>query len=505
MEDLRSLAKIISRNKISKSELLGNGSRSNKIQDLYKILLDEPFKNEEETIALFFPKNEFQKSNFARLKRHLKERMINSLFLIDVNEPHFNDFQRAYYTCFKNATAVKILIGRFSRIPAISIAEKTIKKAIKFDFTDIILSLAKELRMHYGTIEGERRKYEKYNSLVNKYSKVYNAELLAEEYYSDLIINFVNSRATNLQILKKAKSYSHELEQLIKNINSYRFNFLAYLVFVLRYEIENNYTETLKTCQQALSYFQSKKHLSSKNAIFNFQFKILACHIQLKNYKAAEDTAKKCLELPPVGSRNWYYTLEYYLILSFHSKNFEKAFHIYQQAISNPNYTQQYQSASEQWRVYEAYIYYFLSIGKIDHSQKEPVKKFRLNKFLNEVPTYSKDKKGINISIIILHILFLLQQKKYGVIIDRMESLKTYAHRYLRKDDTYRSNCFIKMLMQLPAADFHRQGVLRKAQKYWEKLQEVPLEVANQSAEIEIVPYEMLWEFVLESLDDRFH
>ena len=132
-------------------------------------------------------------------------------------------------------------------------------------------------------------------------------------------------------------------------------------------------------------------------------------------------------------------------------------------------------------------------------------KKIRVNKFLNEVPIYSKDKRGTNITILILHILFLLQQGKYGVIIDRMESLKTYAHRYLRKDDTYRSNCFIKMLMQLPAADFHKQGVIRKAQKYWEKLQAVPLEVANQSAEIEIVPYEMLWEFVLESLDNRFH
>ena len=86
-----------------------------------------------------------------------------------------------------------------------------------------------------------------------------------------------------------------------------------------------------------------------------------------------------------------------------------------------------------------------------------------------------------------------------------MESLNVYTHRYLRKDDTFRSNCFIKMLLALPAAGFHKKGVLRKARKYWDKLQSVPISVANQNTELEIVPYEVLWEFVIESLDERFH
>nr|MBX2875750.1 hypothetical protein [Saprospiraceae bacterium] len=88
---------------------------------------------------------------------------------------------------------------------------------------------------------------------------------------------------------------------------------------------------------------------------------------------------------------------------------------------------------------------------------------------------------------------------------DKMESLQAYTHRYLREDDTYRSNCFIKMLLCLPAASFHKKAVLRKADKYWKKLQSKPIEQANQSAELEIVPYEMLWEFVLEGLDEKWH
>lgn len=119
------------------------------------------------------------------------------------------------------------------------------------------------------------------------------------------------------------------------------------------------------------------------------------------------------------------------------------------------------------------------------------------------MPIYSKDKRDANISILILQMLFLLHQKKYNEIIDRAESLKTYTYRYLRRDDTFRSHCFIRMLLTLPDCSFHKAAVLRKADQYWQQLKEVPLNVAKQSAEIEIVPYEMLWEFVLESLDER--
>ena len=67
------------------------------------------------------------------------------------------------------------------------------------------------------------------------------------------------------------------------------------------------------------------------------------------------------------------------------------------------------------------------------------------------------------------------------------------------------TNCFIKMLLQLPPAHFNKTAAIRKAKKYSDKLKEVPLESAKQSNELEIVPYEMLWEFVLESLDNKFH
>jgi len=87
--------------------------------------------------------------------------------------------------------------------------------------------------------------------------------------------------------------------------------------------------------------------------------------------------------------------------------------------------------------------------------------------------------------------------------IDRIEAIKKYCSRYLRQDDNFRSNCIIKLLLQIPEGSFHRQAVLRRAGKYLEQLQSVPLEIAYQTHEIEIIPYEDLWEMTIDSLPNQ--
>ena len=225
----------------------------------------------------------------------------------------------------------------------------------------------------------------------------------------------------------------------------------------------------------------------------------------IKHFEFAEKTALSCIELLTKGTSIWYFALEYYIILLFHSKQFQKSYQIFLEAIHHPRFKYQYKNISEQWKIFEAFIYYLILKQEIQIGGKTELKKFRLNKFLNEVPIYSKDKRGTNISILILQILFLLEQKKYQKIRDRVEALQVYTYRYLRKDHTYRSNCFIKMLLQLPKSKFNKTAVERKVEKYKEKLQKATNNIANQSSLIEIVPYETLWEYVLDSLDNKFH
>ena len=505
LNELKELARIVDKNKVKNIQIIGTPQLPKTKFDLfYEGLILEQFENELSASNYFYNKSP-NHSAYKKLKDRLSERMLNTLFFIDVNNKKFDAIQTAYYTCYKNIAAIKILLGRNARLSAITLAEKTLQKAIHFEFTDIVLALAKELRMHYGSIVGNKKNFILYNKMVSKYFKIYQAELTAEEYYNQLTLNFVNSSETKLEFLNLAADFSLKLRGIIKKHSSYRLNLSSFIVFSLRYEIVNDYEGTIKICNEALDYFNTKKHISSKIAKFTFLLKLLSCYTNLCKFKKGEVTALQCLELLPEGSNNWFITLNYYIILLFHSTQFEKAFSIYQKAISNSNFQNQYKNISEHWKIHEAFIHYFILKGKIIIEEEKRLKKFRITKFLNEVPTYSKDKRGANISILILQILFLLEQKKYQKIRDRVEALQVYTYRYLRKDHTYRSNCFIKMLLQLPKSKFNKTAVERKVEKYKEKLQKATNNIANQSSLIEIVPYETLWEYVLDSLDNKFH
>ncbi len=506
MDELKSLVEIVSKNKIKQIEIVGQGGATEaNWMKLYDGISKDQFESEEDAMNHFFPKNRNQKKYFQRLKRSLKERLLNTLFFIDVNQPSFTDSQKAYYNCYRNSATVKILLGRSGREHAIPLAEKTLKKTLDFEFTDIALSLAKDLRNHYSNIVRNIKKANYFKQIIKKQSKLYLAELKAEEYYSDLMSNFVESKSSKPELAKIASKYGVELREVLKENNSFRLNFISYLIFSLKCEVENDYQGTLEVSEEAISYFENRKIPPAPTILFNFWFKVFYCNLQLGHYTEAIHASKKCLKFTQFGTINWFGVFNYSVILEFRFQNFDNAFLAYSKAIENSKYKKLSSAYREPWLVHEAFIFYFIRIGKIQVPEKQKLKSFRINKFLNEMPTYSKDKYGINITILILHILFLLLDGRYGEIIDRTESLKTYTHRYLRKDHTFRSNCFIKMLMQLPASSFHKEAVVRKAEKYKKKLLSVPLEEANQSVEIEIVPYEMLWEFVLDSLDNKFH
>jgi hypothetical protein len=506
MEELIDLVQVLSKNKIKRIDVIGNNNVHNsQVQQLYDGIYMGRIKNDEDVINHFFSNANNAALYCSRLKRQLVDRIVNTLFFIDVNQNNFNEYNRAYYTSYKLAAATRILLGRNTPNAAALIAEKALHTALEFELTDVAFLLARDLQMYYGAIKGSREKFLKMGTLLDQQWEILQAELKAERYMTDLKINFVNTKAVKSEFTLVATRYAEELKQLSTKINSYRFNYMSYLTQVTRFEVAGDYKNMLPVCQEALQYFRTKEHMVPVNALFSFFLRKLICYIQLRNYEAAKKTVPECLQYSREGTNNWFLTLDYQLVLAFHSLDFQAAYAVCQIVLNHSQLKHQRQEVTERWLIHEAYIYYLISIKKIKIDDDNPVKKFRISKFVNEVPVYQKDKRGMNISILILQILFLLKDKKYGEIIDRTDSLKAYTQRYLRQDDTFRSNCFIQMLLTLPECSFHKKAVLRKAEKYWKKLQEVPLNIANQSAEIEIVPYETLWGFVLESLDEKWH
>lgn len=508
MEELQELIQLISRNKIKQLDWVGigkgDGKEASQIRQLYDGISRGKFQAEEDVADHFFKQSPRKQQYAKRLIQKLKNRLLHALFFIDLNQPRYNDIQQAYYQCHKDYAIYKILLGHNLVGPSVSLGEEVLQRSLKYGFPYLTMELARNLMTQHGLSGAKEAKARYYQKLMFQQFELYRAEITTEAYFQELAVHFSHSRSSKPEMAKLAIQYAKEVELYLKQFRTYRLTLNGFRILAMRYQIENDYENTITVSKQALDVIENDPILNTQTALLVFYFNILQSCIQLRRFEEGEQAAQKCLKLVPEGHSNWYFVLELHLMLALHTNKFQSAYEVLRIALQHPSYKKLPDALREQWAIYKAFVQYFISIGKINSpSGKDPIASFRIGKFLNEVPTFSKDKRGVNISIIIIQILFLLHKKEFGQVIDRVEALNMYRHRYLKRDDTFRSNCFIQMLLQLPAANFNRIAAVRRAQKFMDQLKEVPIEAARQSGEIEIIPYETLWRFVLQSLELR--
>lgn len=177
---------------------------------------------------------------------------------------------------------------------------------------------------------------------------------------------------------------------------------------------------------------------------------------------------------------------------------------VYQRVLNSRNWSHNEARISEKWRIYRAYMdYAMLHAGRNDKIEDENTIRTTkdLENFVRELPTYSKDKRGFYVSIIIVQILFMLEWGNIDGIIDRIESIKRYIGRYLRRPEYHRSYCFMKLLLIMEKKNFDPVAVRAAGKRYYEKL--TPSDNQDMSAldTLEIIPLDDLWVNILRTLE----
>ncbi|WP_373553713.1 hypothetical protein [Haliscomenobacter sp.] len=497
MDHLIELVQFLSKNKFKHLEVFAKNSR---LREFYEKLRDGSLKTEQEARDYFFPNDKNAKTYYYRLAQQLEERLINLLFLVDFNQTAANELQKDALICYRNYAAFQSLLVRYMRNAAIKIAEETIKISQKNEFTDITLLLARNLVVHYGTFVKHKTKFEYYTKLMEKMQELLVAEILAEKYYSEIAMHYNLKRSADLIFAQKIAGYVEKLKTYTDRLSSYRLNLYAHQVFIAQALHMTDYAKTAQRCRDALRYFEQQKERTSRPIFISFSSQLIASLQMLGQYEEGITIGRNILPMAPAHSISWFILMEDLYRLYLHSQQYELALENIIEVKINPALLKQSSLQQEKFRTHEAMIYYLIRAGKLQ--QPEGVQfKFRTKKFINEFSGSIHDKSGNNILLITLMILFLLLDKDYSSIIDKIDALKAYTHRHLRRDETYRTNCFIKMIMQLDKGDFHPVAVQRKAEPYYQKLLAVPLHKAKQDYDLEIIPYETLWAFILESLE----
>lgn len=504
MQVLRELVQIITRIKLRSIRRLGFPfNQDTQLGEMYELLADQA---EDEEIARSITDQSSKSGTFRRLKSDLIDRLIASLFLVDLSLPSYNSRQQAYYIIHKNWAASKILFGKNARMAAVELAEQTLRQALRYEFNDLAFDLSRNLKLHFGTVAGNHNKYKEYAKECTRLQKVLQAEIMAEDNYTRFISEFVRKKADTAIILEEAKKAHLSLLPYTEQYDSYTLHLYSGLLEMGIHTAASAYEVADGVCDKLIAFFEEKEYEASVPLQIAYYQKLL-CSFQLGKFAQTTDFVIRGLELLQEGSYNWFKFQETYLVLALHTRQFDTAYEVFCRATGHARFKAQQEEIQEYWRILEAYLYFLFEMGELENAATDKrFTKFRIGRFLNQIPIFSQDKRGVNVSILIIQILLLVSQKRYHDTFVKIDAVEQYSRRHLFTKDTLRSFYFLKALLELPKNSFHKVAVQRKAAKHLEKMRAHPLEEAGQASFLtEIIPFELLWEYITGLLDNDFH
>jgi hypothetical protein len=498
MKKIIALAQIITRQKINQIKIVTESGEKTVLGKFYKGVAEGHINTLEDAERYLYGKP-MDRVLMQKLKDNLYNRLINTVFFIDMRQSNFTDYQRAFHSLNKLYAAYILLCNKgLDKATIIDIGEGLLKKAQLYDFSEIVIGVCTILSSTYALM-GKLKKSEALRDIINYSLEAQRLEITAHGYFDIIIGGYTTNRAASNVLSERALQYYQTLQPHLSKYPTFRLAYFVYTFEMFAYGFINDYKNMMIVCDKAIAFFEKKGKQFNSSAVF-YQNK-LECCIYFGLYTEGVALQPKIQSFMVDGNHNWFKNQELLIKLCFHSEQYEEAYIVFRETSSHPKFKKLIGNYQEFWKVCEVYIYVCVSLGLIkDLSAEEQRKKFRLTTFVNNVPGFSFDKRGMNIPIIIAQILYFLAKKEYDSVLDRIGSVEKYCVRHLvDKYFDVRSYYFIKMLLTLPDAEYNIKRVQTRSQGFKEKFEAAPENAKN--IELEIMPYETLWGLLMNLID----
>ena len=506
MEELIKISEVLDGYRIRKVDIIGNDDSESRYTEFFNLLKERKFKNETQAAQYFYGKDATDRSfAYRQFKSRFRERLINTLFFIDVEHPNFNDLETATMTIQKEWAAINILYVKGDLRLPVELSERLLPTALKFELTEIVVYITDRLKNSYGGQIGNAKKYGYYKKLQKEQMEIWQAEIQAKDLYQELRMHFIKSNTYKPFVTKIAQEGLEALEPALKKYNTSRLIYYAYIAKIGQYTTARDYETAVKLCDEAIDAFK-KKPFEAQRLMNAFLNQKLVCHIMLKEYENGYLLIEEILAVQIEGSLSWFKTLEFATLLALHTKNYDDAYNFYVKARKQKEFATLELRHLEIWHLYRGFLYFLVASKNVKNVilKTSVFDDFRMSRFLNETAMFGRDKQGMNIPVLVLKLAMSLLDEKYGQVIDCVEALGRFKQRHMSKEHVlYRYNVFIKMVAKIPRAGFAKPTARRQTEFLLRNLKATPIQADNQNLQTEIIPLENLWELFLNMLKNK--
>jgi len=491
MKELKILAQIMCEEIQQPLPLISLKSKPGKRLTYIKGIIEGTFENDEQAAAAIYASHPGDQ-RYVTLKKSVKQRMLNNLFFVDFGKAGNHPANAPEQECLRLFHLTKVLRAKGCLEYAEKLASKLVELATKAGFNPFVLLGLEELQYVYVQ-QHKPLLYEKTIEKICRYRQLVQYEQEAGDLHWRLKIRLNQSIKQRQALLPEVASAVERLKEIWHFTQSFNV-FEYYYILRLKYlELINNFEEVIQLtdevegfCREGLIYEQCFDHR------YNQYIKVYA-YLRTKQYKIGLQYAEMYLNSFDEADQNWFRFMENYVLLALHQQDYELAQHLLVNVLLNPHQNKLPSRTQERWTLYQAYLYFLLPPQKTD-------RKFDFNDLVSQLPHYRKDKAGFNVAILVLQFLYFLKKNDLDSMLYRVDALNEYTGKHLQSPFSERTRTLFK-LFRILTSNYHLDpaGMRRRCDYLADKLACLPAE-GDAYAEVEIIPYEHVWELCLQWL-----
>ncbi|MET4074984.1 hypothetical protein [Hymenobacter sp. UYCo722] len=429
-----------------------------------------------------------------RLKSRVQAKLLNHLYFLDHSDPLSLVSRRYQMACLDLLHKGIALYTEGDYVLSQRLLRRCLTEAQAGEFTAYAVQSARQLCTIYAHLN-KPAAYQQMDRLLQQQLAVQQLEDEAERLYTSSSLALAGTVKARRTLLPQIPEILKQLEVLHRRANSYNTFSFQYRLRIAHEELLGNFTELMRlTGAAARQMSQGKLNARRFDLRYNTFMSIVA-YLRGRQPEKGLRLAQTGIQHFACTSSNWFLFQEYHLLLALHGKKYSYAQQLLLLVAQNPAGAKLRPAALEHWDLYRGYVD-FVALPTAPGAPPSAARWALL------LPEHSRDKSGQNVAILVLQLLHHLRQQNFDEALVRLERLRKYQQRHLLGDQAKRSRLFLRLLRGLADTGFDPAKARKRGQPTLEMLTSTPLP-GNAFAEVEIIPYEHLWELVLLQLQLR--
>ncbi len=424
---------------------------------------------------------------YRHLKARLRQRLVEAALLAPRIDRRFSKYEAGKLRAQKALLTAHTLYFLDYRRAAAFLLRYTLRSAMAYHWHDVAERVCL-LLCRYAAFTGDRS-YVRWTRLHARLKELADAALLSEQLEYTVTSAVINVTGYTPGI-RRAVAASYRRLAALRRRHPTNPVVIRYFRMKVRYHHSRwEYDAIVRTCRACQAYQKRNVRFRIPGIADEFRLLEMEASMQSGRFRQAEETLRALRPRMARGTSSWYIVNEYYVLAALRTGNYRKALAIYTETFPKGGVHRRAAIHNERWLILEAYLNVVLP-------EAAAPTRFRLVRFLNEVPVAGRDKSGYNFSILVVRILLLIQAGRYDDLVGLEEPYRQYLHRHIARRRHPRHHAFGHLLRHLLAGRFRAGAPNRVAARMHRSLasHKGPF---GRYEETEVIPYETLWGLVI--------